>query len=844
MKQENKVHLIGNAHIDPVWLWRWQEGYAEIKATFRSALDRMNEYPDFIFTCAGAAYYKWVEENCPEMFREIRQRVEEGRWVVVGGMWIQPDCNAPSGESFARHALYSQRYFKEKLGVTSKAGYNVDTFGHNGMLPQLLKKSGMDYYVFMRPDRTENPDVPGVLFQWESEDGSRVLAFRISAGYGLWWGEELPAEMPVLQKKIDESIRIIDEQGFDNMEFYGVGNHGGGPTIENIELIRRFQKEPRPYALSMSSPNGYFEEIAKRGLQLPVWKNDLQHHASGCYSTMSEVKSGNRRAEHRIITAEKFMTMAHMIAGLDYDGNKIFEAWENIMFNHFHDIMGGCCIKEAYRDVMEAYGESLHIGAELLNAAIQKISWAVDTSRGEAVVRSKEKDMYIWERGDKGAPVVVFNPLPWRVKAPVQVNKLVKGVTDDRDTPVEVQKVRGPQTNRDDKWNSLFETDLPAMGYRVYWIYRDRAFDMQTSPGGLRASENLLENDFLRLEIEPHSGCIRGLFDKIHGVQALSGAGAVPIVIDIEHSDTWAHGIFRFDRELARFSDAEVKLVESGPVRSKLRVTSKYNASGIRQDFILYRDKAYIEVQVKLDWREKHKMLKLSFPVGVENPEVAYEIPYGFIKRPADGEEEPGQQWVDVSGRKGGGTYGLSILNDSKYSYDVKNSEIRLTAVNSSIYADHFADYQEKNRDELCEFMDQGVQEFSYIIYPHAGSWQDAGTVRKAYELNVRPVYINETYHKGELPQRLTGVDVSAENIIVSAFKKAEDGRGYILRCYETAGRSTEAGIALPFMGKKWSSRFGGCEIKTFRILPGPGGAVAEDNLIEMGETLRSENNS
>ena len=179
----NEIKLIGNAHLDPIWLWRWQEGCAEVLQTFRSALDRLNEYRDFVFTCSSAAYYKWVEEIDPQMFEEIRAMVKKGRWVPVNGWWVQPDCNMPSGESFARQALYSQLYYYEKFGIICKTGYNVDSFGHNGMLPQILKKSGMDNYVFQRPGTHENDEIPENLFWWDSPDGSRVMAYRIPEGY-------------------------------------------------------------------------------------------------------------------------------------------------------------------------------------------------------------------------------------------------------------------------------------------------------------------------------------------------------------------------------------------------------------------------------------------------------------------------------------------------------------------------------------------------------------------------------------------------------------------------------------------------------------------------------------
>lgn len=211
--------MIGNAHIDPVWLWQWQEGFHEVKASFRSALDRMNEYPDFTFVASSAAFYQWVEESDLAMFTEIQQRVKEGRWGIVGGWWVEPDCNIPAGESFVRHGLYAQRYFKEKFGVIARTGFNVDSFGHAGTLPQILKKSGIDYYVFLRPMPHER-GLPSRLFWWQSDDGSRVLSFRIPFEY-LSWGKDVEIHA---RRCAEEMKEPIDEF----MCFYGVGNHGGG----------------------------------------------------------------------------------------------------------------------------------------------------------------------------------------------------------------------------------------------------------------------------------------------------------------------------------------------------------------------------------------------------------------------------------------------------------------------------------------------------------------------------------------------------------------------------------------------------------------------------------------
>ena len=220
MKQ-TKLHMIGHGHIDPVWLWRWPEGFQEVKATFRSVLDRMNEYDDFIFTCSSAAFYAFVEENDPEMFAEIRRRVREGRWVIVGGWWVEPDCNIPGGESFVRQGLYGQRYFHSRFGVIARTGFNPDSFGHAATLPQILKKSGMDFYTFMRPGPHEK-GLPGRLFWWESNDGSRVLAFRIPFEYLTWSGD--------IEKHVRKCEGEAKEPFNEIMCFYGVGNHGGGPT--------------------------------------------------------------------------------------------------------------------------------------------------------------------------------------------------------------------------------------------------------------------------------------------------------------------------------------------------------------------------------------------------------------------------------------------------------------------------------------------------------------------------------------------------------------------------------------------------------------------------------------
>ena len=817
-----KIHMVGNAHIDPVWLWRWQDGYAEVKATFRAALDRIAEFPDFIFTCAGAVYYRWIEESEPRMFQEIRRRVTEGRWVIVGGWWIQPDCNIPSGEAFARHSLYGQRYFLEKFGRMSTVGYNVDSFGHSGMLPQIYAQSGMPFYVMMRPQEHEM-SIPSSLFWWESPDGSRVLAFRIPLSYATSWADDEP-----VRRRIGDVAAMAREQGKDLMCFYGVGNHGGGPTRRSIQTIHDMQKEGGGRDILFSSPETYFKDMLSSGKEIPVVRGDLQHHASGCYSAHSETKASNRRAELRVLAAEKFASLAQVLTGLPYPAARLREAWEKVLFNHFHDVMGGCSVPEAYDDIREFYGQSLTVSAEVLNLSAQKISWSVDTSVPGGSPLSRDKDWVLWEKDDLGAPVVVFNPLSWEVTAPVRINRKLKAVTDNEGTPLALQYVRSSRTVQNEEWDTLFIGRVPAMGYRLFWLFRDRELPTAVDFPASVPMDGALENHLLRVEIDPCTGCIGRILDKRSGTEALS-APASALVMDEAACDTWAHGILSFREEIGRFSGAQLRTLESGPLRARLRVTSRYGDSLLRQDFMLHAGSVVIEVQARLDWRETHKMLKLAFPAKIIDPVAAWEIPYGFIERPADGEEEPGQQWIDATGKAPqGGAYGLALLNTGKYSSDIKGGELRMTVARGALFADHGGP-----RDGLCEYLDQGVQEFRYGVLPHSGDWREAGVVRAAGELNAPVFRVIETYHEGPLPRYFEGARISARSVVATAFKRAEDGDGYVLRCHDSEGRGVECTFELPMLGRSWKAAIRPGEIKTFLVPDDHAAAVKETGVVE-----------
>jgi len=820
----NKITCVGNAHIDPAWLWRWQEGFAEIKATFRAALDRMTEFPEFIFTCSSAAHYAWIEENAPDMFEEIRGRVAEGRWVLAGGWWVQPDCNLPSGESFVRQGLVGQRWFHSRFGRIARFGYNVDSFGHAASLPQILAKSGMDAYVFTRPDEGEL-DLPASLFRWVGSDGSSVLAYRVPYGYQS--GKD-PSE---LEGKALAVEARADDEGLPQMLFYGIGNHGGGPTVASLRLLARLLSEDTEGRFAMGEPAAYFAaaaaEAEARGPDLPGFEGELQHHSSGCYSTASDLKALNRRAEGLLLRAERWEAVASRVAGLRPDRTRLERAWKRLLFNQFHDTLAGTCIPTACEDARSFYGECLSLGAESLNAAIQRISWAVDTQGHLPEPRSKDRDWIVWESGELGAPIVVFNSLPWKVSAPVELPRRFGSLVDIEGKSLPLQDVRAPGTVGADTKNSLFMAELPSLGYRVFRGYREGRSDPEGNSRSLKALGSRLENEWTVLEIDPTTGWIASLVERTSGRELFAAPAAVPVVIDDESNDTWAHDVFEFRSELGRFGKARVSLVESGPLRATLRVASSWNLSGIRQEFTLYADRPGVDVKVRLDWREAHRMLKLAFPLALETPHALYEIPYGFVERPTDGLENPGQAWVDLSGTgKDGGLRGLTLVNDAKYSYEVSGSELRFALVRSPLFADHYGE-----RDGEGEHMDLGIQSITYRLIPHEGACRPELARRAAQELLDPPEVVLETFHRGPLPLEASFAALSTESVAASVLKIAEEGDNLIVRCVETSGEAGEATIDIPFAKASWTARFGPQEIKTFAI--GVHGAVREVDLLE-----------
>ncbi len=792
---KNNYYLIANAHLDPVWQWCFPEGLSLVKSTFRSALDRMNEFDGYIFTSACASYYKWIKLSEPEMFEEIKQRVEEGRWAVVGGMWVQPDCNIPSGEAFCRHLLYSQKFFKENFGITVKTGYNVDSFGHNGMLPQLLKKAGIDNYIYQRPDnRNEKPNLPSEsLHLWQSPDGSTVRCFHIPDGYG--------------GNADDERLRNhYYNKNQPMMVFIGVGNHGGGPSKEHLATAEKLISQGN---FRYATPDEYFEET--KDVAAPLVTEDLQHHASGCYSANSRVKELNRRAETALVTAEKMDVLANAVTGSATHQAEAEKAWERVMFNQFHDILAGCSIKDAYVDAENAFGYARETAMGINTFAAQRISWRIKTT-DFLDADTSEMRARMWYREGEGSPMVVFNPHSFPVKSVGQFgDQGVSKVLDSKGNEVRLQKVRAPYTDGDHVMKTIFEAEIEPYGYGVYYLYhRNPEFEKEYDTD-LAATENTLENSKVKVVLDKETGAVSAYILKKSGRNYAKGLLGKAVVCEDKANDTWGHGIFDYNIDIGSFSDGTAELIEKGPLRATIKTVVKYGNSVLTRYYSLYSESEKLTVRTVLDFDEQYKSVKLSFDADVNNSTITYSMPYGFIEKAANGQEEPCHAWCDICDEAGNG---LGLLNTSKYSFCAIGNDMRMMIARGCAYLDH---YGQRFRDTEMEFLDKGQQEFTYEIVPHTEK-VNSELFRMSEILNNPLQTHQETHHDGVLPQTYSALKVDCDNVIVTAVKTAEDGNGVIMRIVETDGRSTTATVDFRALNVSFTMQWKPQEIKTVRI--------------------------
>jgi len=809
----SRWHLIGHAHIDAEWLWTFRETLEVCRDTFRSVLELMKKYPEFTFCQSSACYYEAMEKLHPEIFREIKRRIEEGRWEVVGGSWVEFDANMPSGESLARQFLYGQNYFREKFGFYVEVGWLPDSFGFPWTLPQIMVKSGIKYFLTQKLSWNDMIYYPFNVFLWESPDGTKILSYQTLGSYS----EQIK----------DENIERFDSQLtrlrlLHNIEdlliLYGVGDHGGGPRESDLETIFKWREKPDlPAEINNTRIKEYFRVLEKYlgEAKIPTVSDELylQFHR-GVYTTQSRFKQINRRSEILIDMVERFSLIASLMGG-KYPKEELVKFWKKILLHQFHDTISGSCIREVYEDCEKDFNELKDFTSKALDAALETIASKADTS-GE------------------GKPLLIFNPLSWKRVDKAQISSDLVAPCEIRDS---MDRTVPSQVIEEGK-KLLFIAETPALGYSLYRLKPVDSWKTYQTDIKVREEKEkiVLENSKIKASINKASGIIEELYDKNLKMNFLGNEGVrIQIFEDHPHPgrktlfydfdavscDAWEVYIYQQPGGIKyiELRDAEeVKIIENGPVRATVLIRYRFKQEGRKDSTFtiyvrIYSGEPILHMDFKVDWHAAHRMAKLAIPLNFHSDHTTCEIPYGYVKRrnPLSPEatlhekakyEVPCQKWIDYTSEDG--NYGLSILNNSKYGYDQANNTVRVSLFRSPSYPPKWSEAGSmKDFIREREITDQGLHEFSIALYPHKGCWREAQTVRRAYEFNYPLIARVEEEHEGELPQNFSFLEVNPDNVIVTALKRSEDDEGITLRFYEAYGKDVNAEIKLPHEPKE-----------------------------------------
>ncbi|MEH2048333.1 alpha-mannosidase [Nostoc sp.] len=798
---KSKIFLLGHAHLDLAWLWPVSETWNAAQNTFESVLKLQADFPELIFCHSTPALYAWIEEHRPDLFQAIQAQVAAGRWEVVGGMWVEPELNLIAGESIVRQLLYGQRYIQEKFGKLSPVVWVPDTFGFCATLPQFFANAGIEYFVTQKLRWNDTTKFDYGAFWWRSPDGSEVFSL-MSAPIG----ESID---PV--KMASYALEWQTQTGLpESLWLPGVGDHGGGPTRDMLETAQRWQKSPFFPDLEFTTAEKYLQKISsqltsqskiqnpKSKIQSPTWNDELylEFHR-GCYTTHADQKRWNRRCENLLYQAELFATLATVSCDVTYPKAEIEAAWKLVLFQQFHDILPGSSITQVYTDALPQWQQVEQLGTKILQESLLAIASHITLSEPPK---------------PESLPIFVFNSLNWQRSEVVSVALPTPEEWQIYDTSGKqlLSQLSEPST-------LLFlAPEIPPVGYRIFWLSPTLREAKATSPlSPLSPSllpDWILENEFLRVVIDPDTGDLSSIFDKTYQREVLSGAGnQLQAFKDSgQYWDAWNIDPNYAQHPLPATNLQSIQLLEQGPVQSRVRVVRQLGESEFCQDYILQAGSPLLNIATTVNWQENHVLVKAAFPLNIEADFATYEIPCGAIRRPTKPQtpaeqakwEVPALRWADLTAEdtiqnpksKIQNHYGVSLLNDCKYGYDSKPNQLRLTLLRSPNWPDSEAD--------------RGFHEFTYTLYPHVGSWEAAHTVRRGYELNIPlQVILNppKTHNRLNAPLTLTelgtieGVsllDLSAENLILMALKPSEDNpQQLILRFYECHGETAELSL-------------------------------------------------
>jgi Alpha-mannosidase len=756
------ISAVGHAHLDTAWLWPLRETIRKCARTFSTALDYMEKYPEYVFVCSQAVHYEWMKVYYPEIFARIKKAVKRGQWEPVGSMWIEPDCNLASGESLVRQILHGKRFFREEFGYETKDVWLPDVFGYAASMPQIMKKSGIDYFLTQKISWSQFNKFPHHTFEWEGIDGTRIFThFPPADTYNAQTGPKELAKNVNNFREHDRATR--------SLLVYGWGDGGGGPDIEHLEKARRLRDFDGLPKLEQEKALTFFEKAAADAKDLPLWVGELylEFHR-GTYTTQAKTKRGNRKSELLLRDAEFFDAVGALlvpdrkevvvdperavydVTGIGGDPNShraaLLRAWRLVLLNQFHDIVPGSSIHWVYLDAARDYETIRQLGESVRDSALGSLAAVIDTSAFSD-------------------PVLVANTLGFARREVVEIDG----------TPQLVE--------------------APACGYQVQQtgdIAPGNAVSVRTKGKSL-----VIDNGLVRLTIDA-KGNVSSLFDLRAQREALAGAGNVfQLHTDIPNAwDAWDVDVFYKETSVTIDGLEKIEVVENGGVRAVVRIVRAFGNSRIDQRIVVNADSARVNFETKVDWHECRKLLKVAFPVNVRAMNATYEIQYGQVERPTHANtswdlarfEVCAQRWADLS-EPG---FGVAILNDCKYGHDIQGSTMRLSLLRAPISPDPVAD--------------RGSHEFTYAILPHAGG--DLVEVRRQAAALNTPLIVRTTRPaKGNLPSAQSLFTVDRPGVVIEVVKRAEDGKGLIVRLYETEGGRGSATLTTTLPVKKaWAT--------------------------------------
>jgi alpha-mannosidase len=803
---------LGHAHLDMAWLWTTEETYQVAQRTFESVLNLQQVFPYLTFGHTTSALYEWIEQHRPDLFLAIKEKIKQGNWEILGGMWVEPDVNLIGGESIIRQLLYGQKYLQEKFGRIATVAWLPDSFGFTWQLPQIFKQSGIEYFVTGKLHWNDTTKFPHGCFWWQSPDGTKLLTLMSPPNItGVMDTNPITMTNYAVEWEAQTGLKEI---------FWvpGVGDHGGGPTRNMLEVAAKWDNSPFFPQIQFTTASEYLTKIARADNYFPTWRDELYLELHrGCYTTHADQKKFNRNCEGLLYQAELFTTVATLIkenrfvfGTFPHDVDiitkksksqpwqlKIETAWKKVLFNQFHDILPGTSIPEVFTAANRDWQEAMEIGTEVLQQALEAIA---------------SKIILPPPPQPTAKPIVVFNPLNWKREEVISIST--------RECHWEVYDLDGKQlktqATEDDRLLFLAE-DVPAIGYRLFWLLP------KTTPLSQQdrfPEDYILENQYLRVQVNPETGDLDSLFDKIASQEIIKGKGnQLQAFTDRGlYWDAWNIDPNYQQHPLPPTESISIQWLDYGEIQQRVRAIGKLGNSQFRQDYVLQINSTILKIATTVDWQETHVVVKAAFPLNLESDYTTYEIACGAIQRsnrpktPAEKAkwEVSALKWADLTDPKQ--NYGVSLLNDGKYGYDSQPDRLRLTLLRSPLWPDPTTD--------------KGIHQFTYAIYPHRNSWELARTVHKSYELNL-PLQvidlcqvavkelIGENHaeaqrHRGEkkgdflfegksvldsipsttqqLPPVGSFLDLSAENLILMALKPGKK-EGFILRCYECHGQ-------------------------------------------------------